>query len=141
MAKYEPYPSDLTEAEWQLLERLIPRPRRRRRPSQYAKRAILNAIFYLVRSGCAWRMLPKELPPWRLVYYYYARWQRQGVWQKIQDYLRDQVRIKQGKKKPRALRFSTARVLKQLPSPECAAMMRARRSWDENDISWLIRWV
>ena len=138
MAKYEPYPSDLNEKEWRLISGFIPRPQKRRRPPQYSKKEIINAIFYLVRSGCTWRMLPKEMPSWRLVYYYYARWQKEGVWQKIQDYLRCRVREKHAKKKPRVLRSSTARVLRHLPSPECEATMREKRSWDESDTFWWI---
>jgi hypothetical protein len=128
MAKQEPYPSDLTEKEWQVLTKLIPRPQRRRRPPQYRKRDILNAIFYLVRSGCA--LLPRVAAGLPLL-----RPLATGG-SVIQAYLREQVRIRHGKKKPRALRFSTARVLRQLPSPECEALMRAKRLWDENDISW-----
>ena len=138
MAKYEPYPSDLTDKEWKLLAQFVPRPKKRRRPPQYSRKAILNAIFYLVRSGCTWRMLPKEMPPWRIVYYYYARWQRDGLWQHIADYLRRRVREKHAKKKPLALRSSTARVLRHLPSPECEAMMQQRRLWEERDTFWSI---
>jgi len=59
------YPSDLNETEWAILDPLIPRARQPGRPEKHPKRTILNAIFYLVRSGCAWRMLPDDLPPWR----------------------------------------------------------------------------
>lgn len=63
---------------------------------------MLNAILYVVRSGCTWRMMPKEFPHWRLVYYYFAKWQALGVWQKLNDALRDRVRLKAGKKAPTA---------------------------------------
>ena len=65
----EPYPSDLTDAEWAVLEPLIPGSSKLGRPPRYEKRAVLNAIFYVVRSGCSWRMLPGEMPPWRIVYH------------------------------------------------------------------------
>jgi transposase len=61
------YPSDLTDPEWQHLEPLLPAPKATGRPRQWPLRLILNGIFYLVRSGCAWRMLPKEYPPWPTV--------------------------------------------------------------------------
>ena len=131
----EPYPSNLTDAEWKHIEPLVPGPKLFGRPPRYSKRAILDGLFYVVRGGCAWRMLPHDLPPWRIVYYYFMVWRREGLWQKIHDTLRDQVRIKSGKKKPRPLRSSTRRVLKYLITEECAATMRARRSWDESDIS------
>ena len=65
----EPYPSDLTDAEWAVLEPLLPGPAKLGRPPRYEKRAILNAIFYVVRGGCSWRMLPGEMPPRRIVYH------------------------------------------------------------------------
>ncbi len=134
----EPYPSDLTDAEWQVLAPLIPGPAKLGRPPRYEKRAVLNAIFYVVRSGCSWRMLPGEMPPWRIVYYYFMRWRQDGQWIKMHDALRDALRIRSGEKKPPGLRYSTRRVLNVLTTEAGAAMMRARRSWDENDTWWLI---
>ena len=140
MPTQEPYPSSLTHREWKLLEPLLPEPKLFGRPPRYPKRDILNAIFYAVRSGCAWRLLPHDLPPWRIVYYYFMVWRRAGLWQKMHDTLRDQVRVRCGKKKPRPLRSSTLRALKYLTTEACAAMMQARRSWDASDISWWTRW-
>jgi transposase len=140
MPTHEPYPSNLTDGEWNLIEPLTPKPGLLGRPPRYSKRAILDGIFYVVRSGCSWRMLPHDLPPWRIVYYYFMVWRRDGLWQIIHDTLRDEVRLQNGKKKPRPLRSSTRRVLKYLTTEECAATMQARRSWDENDIFWSTRW-
>jgi len=137
----EPYPSNLTEAEWKHIEPLVPGPKLFGRPPRYRKRAILDGIFYVVRGGCVWRMLPHDLPPWRIVYYYFMVWRREGLWQKIHDMLRDRVRVQSGKKKPRPLRSSTLRALKYLTTEECAATMLAKRSWDENDTSWWTRWA
>ena len=100
MAIQEPSPSNLTDAAWKQIEPLVPGPKLFGRPPRYEKRAILDAVFYVVRSGCAWRMLPHDLPPWRIVYYYFMVWRRAGLWQKMHDTLRDQVRIKSGKKSP-----------------------------------------
>ncbi len=96
------YPSDLRDEEWALLDPLIPRAKQAGRPEKHAKRAILNAIFYLVRSGCAWRMLPNALPPWKLVWHYIAHWKKQGVWVRLNDTPRDTVRLQAGKKAPTA---------------------------------------
>ena len=85
------YPSDLRDEEWTILDPLIPRARKAGRPEKYSKRAILNAIFYLVRSGCAWRMLPNDLPPWKLVWHYFAHWKKQGVWAQLNDALRRMI--------------------------------------------------
>lgn len=133
------YPSDLTDSEWALIEPMVPGSSKLGRPPRYEKRRILDAIFYVVRSGCAWRLLPHDLPPWRIVYHYFALWRSQGQWDKIHDTLRDSVRQKSGKKKPRPLRSSTLRALRYLTTLECAATMRERRCWDANDISWLTR--
>ena len=132
----EPYPSDLTDAEWEVLQPLIPGPAKLGRPPRYEKRAILNAIFYVVRSGCSWRMLPSEMPPWRIVYYYFMRWREDGVWIELHDALREALRQKSGKKKPPGLRYSTRRVLELLTTKEGAALMQERRCWAANDILW-----
>ena len=134
----EPYPSDLTDAEWQVLAPLIPGPAKLGRPPRYEKRAILNAVFYVVRSGCSWRMLPGEMPPWRIVYYYFMRWRQDGRWLLMHDALRDALRVRSGKKKPLGLRYSTRRVLNVLTTEAGVVMMRAKRSWDENDTWWSI---
>jgi len=137
MAKAIPnYPSSLTDEEWKYLDPLIPKARKAGRPEKYAKRAILNAIFYLVRSGCPWRMLPNDLPPWKLVWHYFAHWKKQGVWEKLNAALRDAVRLKVGKKKPPPLRLSTRRVCAQLSKEEFVATMLARRWRGASATSW-----
>ncbi len=137
----DPYPSSLTDTEWKLIEPMLPGPQKLGRPLRYQKRDVLNAIFYVVRSGCAWRLLPHDLPPWRICYYYFMTWRQQGLWQQIHDALRDLVRLQRGKKKPRLLRYSILRALKYLTTEECAATMQARRSWDASDTSWWTRSV
>jgi transposase len=133
------YPSDLTDVEWAVLDPLIPRARKAGRPEKYPKREILNGIFYLVRGGCPWRMLPHDLPPWRIVWHYFDHWKKQGVWVSLNEALRDAVRLRHGKKKPRLLRYSTHRVCEQLSKEEFAAMMLERRYLEESDTSWSTR--
>ena len=91
------YPSDLTDVEWQHLEPLLPAPRSTGRPREWSLRLILNGIFYLVRGGCAWRMMPLEYPPWSTVYDYYRQWRRDGTWEAIHTALREQVRQATGR--------------------------------------------
>jgi len=86
------YPSDVTNAEWQIIERLLPSAQTVGRPRQVDLREIINGIFYVLREGCSWRALPHDLPPWQTVYNYFRHWQRLGVWQKIHTQLRQQVR-------------------------------------------------
>ena len=132
----EPYPSDLTDAEWKILQPLIPGPAKLGRPPRYEKRAILNAVFYVVRSGCSWRMLPGEMPPWRIVYYYFMRWRQDGLWIKLHEALRDALRQRRGKKKPPGLRYSMRRVLELLTTEAGAALMRERTFLAANDTWW-----
>ena len=72
------YPSDLSDAEWALLEPLLASPERRGRPPKWPAKRVADAVFYLLRSGCAWRMLPREFPPWQTVYYHFYKWRRDG---------------------------------------------------------------
>ena len=92
-----PYPSDLSDAEWALLEPLLPPPKHTGRKRKYDLREIADAIFYLLRSGCTWRMLPRDLPPWQVVYWHFARWRDTGVWQRANGVLRTQLRVQQGR--------------------------------------------
>lgn len=91
------YSSDLTNRQWQLIRQLLPpRSRRGRRPID--RRRIINAILYLVRTGCQWRMLPGDFPNWNTVYGIFWRWRKDGTWQRIHDRLREKVRRAAGKK-------------------------------------------
>lgn len=141
MAKQEPYPSTLTDNEWRLIEPWLRPASKLGRPPRYSRRLMLDAILYVVRSGCTWRMLPHEFPHWRLVYYYFAKWQQEGRWECLQRVLVEKVRVQHGKKKPQQLRSSTAKALRWLASPESVALMQARRSWDASATSWWIPWV
>jgi putative transposase len=93
----QPYDTDLTNAQWRILEPLVPAPAPNGRPVDYPRREIVNAIFYVVRTGCAWRHLPHDFPPWPIVYHYFRRWRRDGTWERINDQLRRQVRRAAGK--------------------------------------------
>ena len=76
-----PYPSDLTDAEWRFLEPLLPAPQPGGRPIKYPRREIVNAILYILRTGAAWRLMPHDFPPYRIVFHYYRTWRKAGVWQ------------------------------------------------------------
>lgn len=91
------YPSDVTDAQWSLIEPLLPPPATCGRAEKHPRREIVNAILYLDRAGCAWRMLPKCFPPWETVYWHWARWKRDGTTDRVHDALRDQLRDTQGR--------------------------------------------
>lgn len=74
------YPTDLTDSQWALIAPMIPDATPGGRPRRAHKREIVEAILYLLRAGCAWRLLPYDFPPWQTVYYYLRRWEREGVW-------------------------------------------------------------
>ena len=96
----ELYPSDLTDPQWRIVDPLLPKPRcpwGPGRPRETCYRDILNAVFYLLRTGCQWRMLPRDYPNWKVVYHYFRLWRLNGVWGSIHDALREMVRIKEGR--------------------------------------------
>jgi transposase len=94
------YPSSLTDTEWAVLQPLLQRPTTSRggRPPKHPLRAIVDAIRYLVRSGCAWRLLPRDFPPPGTVYWWFARWAADGTLQRLHDALRERVRVQVGRR-------------------------------------------
>lgn len=91
------YPSDLTDGQWQVVRQLLP-PKNRRGRRRIDRREILNAILYVVRTGCQWRQLANDFPNWKTVYTVFWRWRRAGVWKRLNDALREKVRRSVGKK-------------------------------------------
>jgi putative transposase len=91
------YPTDLTDQQWALLAPLIPLPKPGGRPAVHDRRELVDAMLYLVRSGCAWRLLPHDFPPWQTVYHYWRLWRQQGRWEQILGRLREQERLRQGR--------------------------------------------
>lgn len=91
------YPSDLSDLQWAVIEDLIPHASAGGRPRSTDVREVVNAIFYLNRTGCAWRYLPDGFPRWRTVYDYFAKWKTRGIWNRIHDQIRGFLRIKSSK--------------------------------------------
>jgi len=91
------YSTDLSDAEWRILEPLLPAQRPGGRHRLYPMREVINAIQYVLRSGCAWRLLPHDMPHWRTAYEYFRTWKRDGTWIRIHDHLHEQLRIKMGR--------------------------------------------
>ena len=86
------YPTDLTDEQWVLLEPLLPAARPGGRPRSADLREVVNGLLYLLRSGCAWRLLPHEFPPWGTVWSYFRRWRDDGTLERLHDELRARVR-------------------------------------------------
>src|SRR4051794_21299555 len=91
------YPTDLTHAEWARVCRVTPAPKKGGRPAKYDRREITNALLYITRAGCPWRMMPKDLPPWRIVYWYFMLWKSDGTFDRLNDLLRGGLRVAEGR--------------------------------------------
>jgi transposase len=91
------YPSDLSDAEWECLQRHLPPTMTRRRRPRHPLRKVFDAIFYLLRTGCPWRYLPRDFPPWQTIYYHFRRFRLSGVWYRIFTTLRAVERQRMGR--------------------------------------------
>jgi len=113
----EPYPSDLTDAQWERIEPHVPKPKPGGRPATVDRREIVNAIFYLVREGITWRALPHDFPPYRTVYHYFRLWRDDGTWQTIHDALRDETRQAAGREPSPSAAIIDAQSVKTVEQP------------------------
>ena len=91
------YPTDLSDAEWSCLAPHLPSPKTGGRPRIHSPRALLDAVFYVLKSGCPWRLLPRDFPPWRTVYHYFRQWRLAGIFEQINAALRKRLRIGLGR--------------------------------------------
>ncbi len=91
------YPTDLSDEEWEILQPLVPEAAPGGRPRAHQTRELLDAIFYVVRGGCAWRLLPHDFPPWQTAYHYFRGWRLDGSWEKIHATLRERTRLEGGR--------------------------------------------
>lgn len=129
------YPSDLSDHQWQLLEPLLPPPKSEGRPIKYPRREVLNGIVYVLRTGCAWRMIPHDLPPWRTTFHYFRTWRRDGTWERIHEVLRDQLRLADGRAASPSAAIIDSQSVKTTEKGGLVAMMLVRTSPEESDIS------
>ncbi len=111
------YTSDLIDAEWQLIHYCFPKPSKTGRPREPTYRELLNAMFYVVRTACQWRNLPKDFAPWSTVYHYFRLWKRTQLWERIHTHLREHLRQVEGRQ-----RQATAGIIdsQSVKSTECS---------------------
>ena len=134
------YPSDLTDAQWRLVGRRIPPAKPGGRYRSVNLREVLNGILYLLRTGCSWRQLPHDFPPWGTVHYYYRRFRLDGTWKKIHDALREKVRVKAGRKRSPSAAIVDSQSVKTTEKGGLGVTTRARRSRVASGTSWSTRW-
>src|SRR5215216_2310048 len=91
------YPTDLSDDEWRCIGPHLPEPTGRGRPRLHGLRAILDAVFYVLKSGCPWRLLPRDFPPWKTVYDWFRRWRIDGTWERLNAGLRERLRSQVGR--------------------------------------------
>src|SRR4051794_20154632 len=135
------YPTDLTDDEWEWLEPYVPQPKPGGRPAEHPPRMILNAIFYIVRGGCAWRLLPKNFAPWPTVYDYFRQWVRSGLWEQLNPLLGELLRV-QGRRAPTptAALLDSQSVKTGGQAGPIGESTRARKSTGASAISWWTLW-
>jgi transposase len=135
----KPYPSDLSDAEWEKIQPLLPGMNTIGSPRVVDLREILNAIFYRVDNGCKWRAIPHDFPAWQTVYDYFRRWVKTGRWQQINQTLVRQVRISQGRQESPTLVMIDSRSVKGTSKGgQSEGWMGSKRSKDANGTSLLM---
>ena len=134
------YPRDLTDAQWQQLQAVLPKAKggRTGRPRKYPLREIWNAIFYQARTGCEWRYLPHDLPPWEVVWEHFGRWRDDGTWERVHDALREKVRLQAGREATPSAAIMDSQSVRTPQKGGPTAMMRASAS---KVASAILRWI
>jgi putative transposase len=132
------YPTDLTDDEWRVLEPLIPPAKPGGRPRSVDPREIVNAIRYLLRAGCAWRLLPHEFPAWPTVYAAFRRWEADGTWVAIAGALRRDLRVARGRDPEPGAAILDSQTVKTTEKGGPAATTPGRRQPAGSATSWSI---
>jgi putative transposase len=134
-----PYPTDLSDKAWDLIKHLVPEAKPGGRPEKYPKRDIVNGILYILRGGCAWRLLPHDFPPWQIVYHYFWVWRQDGTWQVMHDLLRGDVRMAAGKHRQPSAGIMDSQSVKTTEQGGSTATIPTNTSTAANAISLSIR--
>ena len=136
-----PYTTDLTDEEWQLLKPLLPPAKSGGRPRRYPMREVRNGIQYVLRAGCAWRLMPHDLPHWQTAYQTWRAWRRDGTWVRLHDQLRERVRTQMGRHAQPSAAIIDAQTVKTTATGGRTAMTAPKNSTAASVISSLIRRV
>lgn len=133
------YPDDLTDTEWEMIEPFLNECNiKQGRKPKHSRREVLNAIFYVLRTGCQWRHLPHDFPPWSIVYTQYWRWRQRGVFEKLHTYVRQGLRQLLGRKMEPTAGIVDSQSVKTTERGALKVLTAAKRLKEEKDIYWLI---
>lgn len=121
------YPTDLSDTEWLVIAPFIPPVKSGGRPALHDRREIMNAICYVLRSGCAWRLLPHDFPPWQTVYHYFRLWRDAGIFERLNHVLREEVRERAGREREPSGAIIDSQSVRTTEKGGSAATMAGRR--------------
>jgi putative transposase len=141
MNKRQPYPSDLTDEQWALVEPLIPPAKEGGRERTTDLHEVLNGVFYILVGGVSWRMMPHDLPKWKTVYHYFREWKRDGTWARMNDTLREKVRVAEGREATPSAGSIDSQSVKTSKKGAFEAGMEGKRSTDASGTLLSIRWA
>jgi transposase len=129
------YPDDLSDEEWNELEPLLKAAQGKGGVTpKHSRREILNAIFYVLRTGCSWRHLPHDFPPWRAVYVQFSRWKHKGLIEQIHNTLREKLRIARGRNKRASEGIADSQTVKTTEKGGSVVLMAEKRLKEESVI-------
>jgi putative transposase len=123
------YPTNLNDTEWAQIAPYLSGAASTGRPREQSPREILNGIFYLLKNGCTWRNLPHEFPAWQTVYHYFRRWQDSGLWEQLNEVIRQRLRVKQGKPAQASLKIVDSQSAKSAEGGEELGFDGGKRVW------------